>query len=198
MDHAVRHGSAFLRTREAGRKAGQVGDMKNAAGATVRAWMREDAPAMRGIWNAVVDEAVAFPQEQPLTPDGALEFFAAQSHCGVALDEAGAVAGLYVLHPNNVGRCGHIANASYAVAPDRRGRGLGEALVRDSLREAARLGFRILQFNAVGADNAGARQLYEKLGFHLLGIVPGGYRRKDGSYADICLYWRATDDSTAR
>jgi len=38
-------------------------------------------------------------------------FFASQSYCGVAEDE-GKVVGLYILHPNNVGRCGHICNAS--------------------------------------------------------------------------------------
>ena len=29
--------------------------------------------------------------------------------------------GLYILHPNNVGRCGHICNASYAVKSTVRG-----------------------------------------------------------------------------
>ncbi len=39
------------------------------------------------------------------------------------------IVGLYILHPNNVGRCGHICNASYAVRRDLRGEHIGEKLV---------------------------------------------------------------------
>lgn len=41
-------------------------------------------------------------------------FFESQSYTGVA-DDDGQIVGLYILHPNNVGRCGHICIASYAV-----------------------------------------------------------------------------------
>ena len=160
----------------------------------VRPFAPADLAAMREIWNEVVDAGQSFPQEERLTPGEAVDFFAAQSACGVAVDGAGRVLGLYILHPNNVGRCGHIANASYAVAGHARGQGAGEALVRASLEEAGRLGFRILQFNAVAVDNAAARHLYEKLGFTPLGIIPGGFRRPGGEYVDIALYWHAVGE----
>ena len=163
----------------------------------VRPYERTDLAAMREIWNEVVDAGQAFPQEERLSPEGAGEFFAAQSACGVAVDAGGELLGLYILHPNNVGRCGHIANASYAVAAKARGRGAGEALVRASLAEAGRLGFRILQFNAVAVDNAPARRLYERLGFTQLGVVPGGFRRPGGEYVDIALYWHAVGEAEA-
>ena len=62
-------------------------------------------------------------------------------------------------------------------------------LVEDSLVKARENGFRVMQFNAVVATNAGARHLYEKLGFVQLGTIPGGFRMPDGSYADICPYY---------
>lgn len=167
------------------------------AGVRVRPYGPADLAAMREIWNEVVDAGQAFPQEDHLAPQEAAGFFAAQSACGVAVDGAGRVLGLFILHPNNVGRCGHIANASYAVAGAARGRGAGEALVRASLAEAGRLGFRILQFNAVAVDNAPARRLYEKLGFTPLGIIPGGFRRPGGDYVDIALYWHAVGEADA-
>ena len=161
----------------------------------VRLYGPADVPPMREIWNAVVAAGQAFPQEAPLTAGEAVDFFGGQSCCGVAVDAAGAVLGLYILHPNNVGRCGHIANASYAVADGARGKGVGEALVRASLDAAGSLGFRILQFNAVAADNTPARRLYEKLGFTPLGVIPGGFRRPGGEYVDICPYWHAVGDA---
>ncbi len=85
----------------------------------VRQYENGDLDAMVAIWNEVVDAGDAFPQEEPLTRETGAEFFAAQTHTGVAADDDGTILGLYILHPNNVGRCGHIANASYAVRSDR-------------------------------------------------------------------------------
>ena len=103
--------------------------------------------------------------------------------------ESGKVVGLYILHPNNIGRCGHICNASYAVASEKRGLHIGEKLVKDCIAQAGRLGFQILQFNAVVATNTHARHLYERLGFRQLGTIPRGFRLKDGTYEDICPYY---------
>ena len=93
------------------------------------------------------------------------------------------------MHPNNVGRCGHIANASYAVKSEFRGNHIGELLVCDCREKAKEFGFRILQFNAVVKTNHSARHLYEKLGFTPLGTIPGGFLMKDGQYEDIVPYY---------
>ena len=61
--------------------------------------------------------------------------------------------------------------------------------MRDCLVQAKRLGFRILQFNAVVKTNTAARHLYEKLGFVPLGVIPQGFLMKDGHYEDICPYY---------
>ena len=156
----------------------------------VRAYAEADLPRMALIWNQVVEDGVAFPQLEPLTPEAARAFFCAQSFSAVA-EESGEVVGLYILHPNNEGRCGHIANASYAVERGARGMGAGGALVRHSLKTAAELGFRLMQFNAVVRENRGAIHLYEKLGFQRIGEVPGGFLMKDGHYADIVLFYHA-------
>ena len=160
-----------------------------ADGITVRPFHGEDLPEMADIWNTVVQDGIAFPQEETLTVEAADAFFSAQSLSAVATDADGAILGLYILHPNNVGRCGHIANASYAVRKDLRGRHIGEKLVADCLVEGARHGFSVLQFNAVVATNVHARHLYERLGFRQLGTIPGGFRMKDGHYEDICPYY---------
>ena len=80
------------------------------------------------------------------------------------------------MHPNNIGRCGHICNASYAVNANYRNMHIGESLVKDCIVEARKAGFRVLQFNAVVATNESALYLYKKLGFTQLGVIPGGFR----------------------
>lgn len=154
----------------------------------IRKYTENDIPAMVRIWNQVVEEGIAFPQEDLLDSQSGHAFFAAQSHCAVAVDGQ-TVVGLYILHPNNIGRCGHICNASYAVDASRRGQHIGEKLVTDCLAQAKALGFGVLQFNAVVESNLHARHLYEHLGFVALGTVPNGFRMKDGSYQNICLYY---------
>lgn len=142
------------------------------------------------IWNDVVIDGLAFPQTELLNEETGLEFFNSQSFTGVAYDEnSGEIVGLYILHPNNVGRCGHISNASYAVKKDKRGQHIGELLVKNCLTKAKELGFKILQFNAVVATNTSALKLYKKLGFTQLGTIPKGFLLKDGTYVDIIPHY---------
>ena len=155
-----------------------------------RVYRANDLPRMIEIWNEVVAAGIAFPQEEPLTAETAESFFAQQTVCGVAQDpQTNIVLGLYILHPNNVGRCGHICNASYAVSAESRGQSIGEKLVLHSMEQARAHGFRILQFNAVVKTNVHARRLYERLGFVPLGVIPGGFRMPDGRYEAICPYY---------
>ena len=154
----------------------------------IRQYQTKDIPEMIAVWNEVVEDGIAFPQEESLTEETGAAFFASQSYTGVA-EEDGKIVGLYILHPNNIGRCGHICNASYAVSSACRGQHIGEKLVLDCLKVAKGLRFRVLQFNAVVESNIHARHLYERLGFVQLGTIPGGFRMKDGHYENICPYY---------
>lgn len=156
----------------------------------IRQFKASDTREAAEIWNSVVEDGLAFPQMEILSEKEALAFFQSQSYTAVAENPAtGEVVGLYILHPNNVGRCGHICNTSYAVRKDLRNRHIGEQLVKDSLINGKRLGFRILQFNAVVAANSIALHLYQKLGFIQLGRIPKGFMMKDGHYEDIVPHY---------
>ena len=156
----------------------------------IREYTEADTEAIGEIWNQVVDEGVAFPQEERLTNKTAKEFFSEQTYTGVAEDsDSGKAVGLYILHPNNVGRCGHICNASFAVERSVRGEHIGEKLVLHCLDTAKKKGFGIMQFNAVVATNTHALHLYERLGFKKLGTIPGGFRMSDGHYEDIIPHY---------
>lgn len=155
---------------------------------TIRKYTEKDLNAMIAIWNEVVKDGIAFPQEELLTEKTGAEFFGSQTYCGVA-EENGTIYGLYILHPNNIGRCGHICNASYAVSKEFRGKHIGELLVKDCLVQAKKCGYGVLQFNAVVESNIHARHLYERLGFVQLGTIPNGFRMKDGHFENICPYY---------
>lgn len=155
----------------------------------IRKYSEKDLPQMIEIWNEVVEDGVAFPQENTLDFISGKAFFSSQSYCGVAVNDENKVCGLYILHPNNIGRCAHICNASYAVPSELRGRHIGEKLVKDCMLQGKNIGFKILQFNAVVESNTAARRLYEKIGFIRLGTIPKGFRSKSGAYLNICPYY---------
>ena len=157
----------------------------------IREYQTEDLTAAITIWNQVVEDGVAFPQEENLTEETGDAFFKEQTYTGIAVNtDNNEIVGLYILHPNNVGRCGHICNASYAVKSTVRGQGVGKAIVTDCLEKAKEIGFRVLQFNAVVKSNTTALKLYQKLGFTQLGTIPGGFLNKDGVYEDIIVHYK--------
>lgn len=155
----------------------------------IKQFTENDIEAANVIWNEVVSDGIAFPQIEELDEKSGIEFFKSQSFTGVAYDENGEAVGLYILHPNNVGRCGHICNASYAVKSGKRGQHIGEILVKHCIEKAKEAGFGVLQFNAVVATNIAALKLYKKLGFTQLGTIPHGFLMKDGHYEDIIPHY---------
>ena len=160
----------------------------------IREFNSPDLDQMISIWNEVVKDGMAFPQEDFLDLEDGEKFFNSQTFTGVAENEDGNIVGLYILHPNNIGRVGHIGNASYAVRSDQRDKHIGKELVLDSLRQAKANEFKILQFNAVVKSDELARHPYGKVGFNQLGKIPNGFRLKDGTYDDIYLYYYNLDE----
>ena len=163
------------------------------SGLVLRPVTREYLHDATAIWNGIVAAGDSFPGDEQLTDEQAWEMFEVQTASVCALD-GGEVVGVYILHPNNIGRCGHIANASYAVKPGARGRGIGRTLVEDCILQAKAHGFRGLQFNAVVSTNTAAIALYIKLGFRVIGTVPGGYRYKNEGYRDTLIMVKTWQD----
>ena len=64
----------------------------------VRKYTDQDLDEIIRIWNEVVEEGIAFPQEEKLDLESGADFFASQSYTGVA-EEDGKIYGLYILHP---------------------------------------------------------------------------------------------------
>ncbi len=157
---------------------------------TFRSYREEDIPVLTQMWNDVLTDGAYFPGEELYNEKDFAAFLAQQTQVRCIL-AGGKIAGYYILHPNNIGRCSHIANASYLIDKRLRGQHIGEKLVADSLMEAGKNGFRGMQFNAVVSENYPALRIYRKLGFQTVGTVPGGFRLKDGRYVDMYVMYHA-------
>ncbi len=73
-----------------------------------------------------------------------------------------------------------------AVAPEKRGQGLGRALLQAALAKAQDLGARTV-FLEVGADNPSALALYAGLGFAKVGMRKGYYASASGGTDALVL-----------
>ncbi|NUU62286.1 GNAT family N-acetyltransferase [Paenibacillus agri] len=155
---------------------------------TFRDYKKEDITLLKDIWNDILIDGVAFPGEDHYEEKEFENMLEEQSAvtCILVDDE---VAGYYILHPNNIGRCSHVANASYAISKLYRGRKLADPLVKKSIEQARELGFRGMQFNAVVSGNSAAIHTYQKAGFKTVGTIPEGFRLKSGVYSDMHIMY---------
>lgn len=100
------------------------------------------------------------------------------------------VVGTYVLRANQPGLGAHVANAGFMVRPGGFGRGVGTAMGEHALEEARRAGFRAMQFNAVVRTNTRAVALWRRLGFAVVGTVPGAFRHAALGEVDLLIMHR--------
>lgn len=157
----------------------------------IRAIELKDIKEVTAIWNESVDAADCFMDEKIISEKELWDLFNEQTET-IIIEIEEKIVGFHFIHPNLIGRCSHIANAAYAVSRDMRGKGIGQALVLDSIKRSKKHGFLGMQFNAVVNTNTPAIKLYLKHGFRVIGTVPNGFRIKDNTYKDMLIflkYW---------
>ena len=93
--------------------------------------------------------------------------------------------------PNRPARGDHIGTASFMVAPESRGRGVGRALADYVVQWHRDQGSRGIQFNAVVETNTAAVRLWQTLGFEIVGTVPGAFRSREHGYVGLHVMFLA-------
>lgn len=155
-----------------------------------------DWPAIWPIFQQVVTAADTYPYDPATDFDSGRRIWLAPppDRAWLVSDDGDAVLGSYKTGPNRAGPGGHVATASYMVAAEARGRGVGRAMVLHSIEQSRAGGFRGIQFNAVAASNVWAIKLYSDLGFRVIGAVPGGFRHPQQGFVDLLsMYLDLTD-----
>lgn len=105
-------------------------------------------------------------------------------------EENGKILGTYYLKTNQAGPGSHVCNCGYMVAASARGRGLASAMCEHSQNVAQELGYEAMQFNFVASSNEGAVRLWQKLGFEVVGRLPGAFNHPDQGYVDALVMYK--------
>jgi ribosomal protein S18 acetylase RimI-like enzyme len=106
-------------------------------------------------------------------------------------DDAGTVVGTYYLRANQMGGGAHVANCGYITRAQATGRGIARALGVHSLERAAAKGFAAMQFNFVVSTNQRAVALWQRLGFAIVGTLPGAFVHPTHGPVDAHVMYRS-------
>lgn len=100
------------------------------------------------------------------------------------------IAGTFSLRANHYGLGGHVANAGYMVHKDYRGKGIAKLMCNFSMEEAKRQGFISMQYNYVVSTNTLAIELWQRMGFKIIGIAPKSFRHSVHGLVDVYIMHR--------
>jgi ribosomal protein S18 acetylase RimI-like enzyme len=107
----------------------------------------------------------------------------------VAVDD-GRILGTYFIKPNQPALGAHVCNCGYVVAAHAEGRGIAAQMCEHSQRWAVEQGFRAMQFNFVVSTNERAVRLWERLGFAVVGRLPGAFRHHRLGFVDALVMFK--------
>lgn len=157
-----------------------------------------DWPGIWAIFHDVVQGGDTYSYDAATTEEEAKTLWVGAGKYGTGCQcfvaKAGdKVVGTYSLRRNHYGHGAHVANAGYMVHRDYRGRGIARALCLHSLAEAKRQGCLSMQFNYVVSTNTRAVELWQTMGFTIIGVSPKSYRHATLGYVDIYIMHRFLD-----
>ena len=132
-------------------------------------------------------ETYALPADW--TEAEALAYWRSPGHTVFVADE-GAVVGTYYIRPNQRGGGDHVANCAFMTAASATGRGVASAMCTHALRYAAAAGYTAMQFNFVVCTNHRAIALWQRLGFEIVGRLPGAFRQPTLGFVDALVMHR--------
>lgn len=137
-----------------------------------------DADALWNIIHAVIRTGDTYAFDPATSREDMLAFWLDPSKHTYVAESGGQIVGTFFMKDNQPGLGNHIANAGYMTAPTARGQGIGKYMGQWSLQEARRLGYQAMQFNIVVKSNTRAVQLWQDLGFRIIGEIPEAFRHQ--------------------
>ncbi len=150
-----------------------------------------DWPTVWPIFQEVVTAGDTFAYDPRWSSEQARDVWVvATPGCTVVACDGPRVLGTAHMGPNRPGPGSHVSTASFMVASDARGRGVGRALGEYALSWAREQGYAAMQFNAVVESNHAAVRLWQALGFQFVGTVPEAFEHSTLGHVGLHIMHR--------
>lgn len=152
----------------------------------------EDFEVIYEAFTHVLEEGKTYSYTlEEMTPERALAYWiSAPGTHGFVAEHKGEIAGFFAVRPNRTGRAKHVANASFIVHHGHRKKGIGRKMGKHALKVARKLGYKAIQYNFVVSTNAVAVNLWQSLGYAIVGTLPKGYRHATEGMVDVYIMHR--------
>ncbi|WP_196259241.1 GNAT family N-acetyltransferase [Pelagibacterium limicola] len=156
----------------------------------IRPATQADAPAIWSIIEPVIRAGETYTLDPDLSRDEALAYWMGADKQVFVAEDSGAILGTYYLRPNQQGGGRHVCNCGYVTAQAAAGKGIARRMCEHSLETARAQGYRAMQFNFVVSTNERAVSLWQKMGFEIVGRLPGAFRHPTLGYVDALVMYR--------
>jgi ribosomal protein S18 acetylase RimI-like enzyme len=157
----------------------------------IREYLASDWP---NVW-PILQETIVAGETYAFSPQSSEEeirkaWIGVPARTFVACDPDGQVLGTYFIKTNQPGLGSHVCNCGYVVTAGAQGKGIASRMCEHSQAEAIAMGFKAMQFNFVVATNTGAIRLWERLGFSVVGRIPGAFNHRVLGYVDALVMFK--------
>src|SRR5262245_58734967 len=156
----------------------------------IRAFRDSDWPAVWPMLRATFAAGETYSFAPDIGEAEARDLWTMRPLASFVAEEGGEILGTYFIKPNQPGLGAHVCNCGYVVAEGAQGRGIAAGMCEHSQRWAVEQGFRAMQFNFVVASNERAVRLWERLGFSVVGRLPGAFRHHRLGYIDALVMFK--------
>jgi GNAT superfamily N-acetyltransferase len=144
----------------------------------IRKALAEDGDQIWEILRETIRSGDSFAFSPSLTRHEMLGYWLSENKHTYTASLDGKIIGTFFITANQPGLGSHIANAGYATAAKYYGKGVGRQMGIFSLSEARALGFQAMQFNIVVKTNTRAVQLWQSIGFKIIGEIPEAFQHQ--------------------
>jgi ribosomal protein S18 acetylase RimI-like enzyme len=157
----------------------------------IRLALEPDWEAIWEIFRPIAALGDTYTFDPNISKEEALGYWVSASNETFVAIKDGQIIGTYILRSNQPGHGSHVANAAFMVRTDARQRGIGKIMGQHAIETARRRGFRAMQFNFVVSTNQRAIALWEKLGFEIVGRLPGAFHHPKEGFVDALVMYRS-------
>ncbi len=159
----------------------------------VRPYRDEDWASVWSILEPVFRAGDTYAYPRDITEDDARRTWTSSPKEVFVAEDPGTaqILGTYYLKPNHEGAGAHVCNCGYVVSLHARGRGLAAQMCEHSQREAVSRGFRAMQYNLVASSNQAAVHLWQKMGFAIVGSLPGAFAHPTLGFVDAYVMYKS-------
>ncbi|EXJ11276.1 ribosomal-protein-alanine acetyltransferase [Nitrincola nitratireducens] len=157
----------------------------------IREMTKSDFEAFWPCFETVIQAQETYAFDPKMSFEEAYELWCIMPMKTFVFEENQQILGSYYIKPNAMGPGNHVCNCGYMVTEAARGKGIAKRLCEHSQDQAMTLGFEAMQFNAVVSSNEVAVQLWQKLGFKIIGTIPRAYRHGKLGHVDSYIMYKA-------